>query len=145
MCKEKFRLHQETGAITTISFTCGFTGRDDSVHPGAFAWQECVLLKETLTAGAAVAALPKMQEGVPCQRNVFDDLHSIVMYTLYDSSAGRAIMLSAWKPDINSVQYSHSPSKLLDAQSQQSSMAETSINSGRRSNETAARFPYQEK
>lgn len=59
------------------------------------------MLKETLTAGAAVAALAEVKEGVSCQRDILDDLHSIVVYTVCDSSTSRASMLFAREFEID--------------------------------------------
>lgn len=50
-----------------------FKGMDNLSHQPAgdtvIAGQECVVLKETLTAVAVVAALTKVQEGISRQRN----------------------------------------------------------------------------
>lgn len=74
-----------------------FKGVDDLCHQPAgdavIAGQEGVLLKETLAAGAAVAALAKVQVTVSCQRNILYRLHPIIVYTLCDSPTGRTGML----------------------------------------------------
>ena len=78
---------------------------DDLSHQSAgdavITRQECVILKETLTAATTVAALTKVQEGISCQRNIFDGLHPIVVYTVCDSSADRASMLFSGKLNID--------------------------------------------
>ena len=65
------------------------------------AGQECVALKETLAAVASIAALTKVQKGISGQRNIFDRLHPIVVYTVGDRAAGRASMLFSGKLDID--------------------------------------------
>ena len=74
-----------------------FKGVDDLSHKSAgdtvIAGQEGVVLKETLAAATAVAALAKVQEGISCQRNIFDSLHPIIVYTVGDRAADRASML----------------------------------------------------
>ena len=78
-----------------------FKGVDDFSHQPAgdtvVAGQECVVLKETLAAATAVAALPKVQEGISCQRNILDRLHPIVVYMVCDRAADRTSMLFSGK------------------------------------------------
>lgn len=82
-----------------------FKGVDDLSHQSAgdtvIAGQECIVLKETLTAVAAVTAFPKVQESISGKRNIFDSLHSIVMYTVCDRAAGRASMRLSGKLNID--------------------------------------------
>ena len=82
-----------------------FKGVDDLSHQPAgdavIAWQECVILKETLAAATAVAAFTKVQKGISGQRNILDRLHPIVVYTVGDRAAGRATMLFSGKLDID--------------------------------------------
>ena len=78
-----------------------FKGVDDLGHQPTgdtvVAGQKCVVLKETLAAATAVAALPKVQEGIACQRNILDRLHPIVVYTVCDRAADRTSMLFSGK------------------------------------------------
>ena len=98
-----------TGYIETAADLLGghdlFKGADDFGHQPAgdtvIAGQECITLKETLTAVTAVAAFAKVQEGVSCQRNILDCLHPIVVYTVCDRAADRATMLFSGKLDID--------------------------------------------
>ena len=63
------------------------------------AGQKGVVLKETLTAATAVTAFSKVQEGIPCQRDILDSLHPIVVYTVCDGAADRASMRFSGKLD----------------------------------------------
>lgn len=74
-----------------------FKGANDLSHQSAgdtvIAGQKCVVLKETLTAVTAVAALAEVKEGVSCQRDILYGLHPIVVYTVSGSSTDRVRML----------------------------------------------------
>ena len=63
------------------------------------AGQKGVVLKETLTAATAVTAFSEVQEGIPCQRDILDSLHPIVVYTVCDGAADRASMRFSGKLD----------------------------------------------
>ena len=82
-----------------------FKGVDDLSHQPAgdtvIAGQECVILKEPLTTATTVAALTKVQEGISCQRNILNSLHSIVVHTVCDRAADRASMLFSGKLDMD--------------------------------------------
>ena len=98
-----------TGYIETAADLLGryylFKGVDDLSHQPAgdtvIAGQECVILKETLTTATTVAALTKVQEGISCQRNILNSLHSIVVHTVCDRAADRASMLFSGKLDMD--------------------------------------------
>ena len=82
-----------------------FKGVDDLGYQPAgdavIAGQDRVALKETLAAGASIAALAKVQEGVSCQWDILDGLHPIVVYTVCDRATGRASMFFSGKLDID--------------------------------------------
>ena len=98
-----------SGYIETASDLLGvhylFKGVDDLGHQPAgdtvIAGQECVILKESLTAATTVAAFAKVQEGISRKRNIFDSLHPIVVYALCDRAADRTGMLFSGKLDID--------------------------------------------
>ena len=50
--------------------------------------KESVLLKESFTAGAAIATFTKVQKGVSGQRNILDRLHSVVVNVVGSGTTG---------------------------------------------------------
>ena len=63
--------------------------------------QESVALEEAFPAFTAVAALPKVQKGFSSQRNVFDGLYPVVVYTICDRTADRTNMLLSGQLEID--------------------------------------------
>ena len=69
---------------------CIYDCSDQSAGDSVVSGEKRIFLKEALAASAAVAALPKVQEGVSRQRDILDRLHSIVVNAVCDGTTGRA-------------------------------------------------------
>ena len=59
--------------------------------------KERILFKESFAAAAAVPPLTKVQEGVSGERDILDDLHTVIVDTVSNGTTGRADVLSARK------------------------------------------------
>jgi len=65
------------------------------------AGKESILLKESFTATAAIAALTKVQEGISGQRNIFNCLHTVVVDAVCSGTTGRTGMCFSGKLQID--------------------------------------------
>jgi len=61
------------------------------------AWKERILFKESFAADAAIPPLTKMQEGISGERDILDDLHTVIVDTVSSGTTGWADVLSARK------------------------------------------------